>query len=298
MRQLVPVVVFTYNRLDETVETISSLQKNYLAQESDLYLFSDGARTDQDYLKVKKVRDYLKTINGFKSIHIKESPKNKGLANSIIDGVSEVIDIHGKVIVLEDDLVTTPNFLNFMNQALTYYEANEKILSISGYTLNLPSLRNYNKDFYCGYRASSLGWGCWKNRWEMVDWEISDYSDFIKNKPLREKFNRGGSDMTRMLKFQQAKKNDSWAIRFCYHQFKHDLLAVFPRVSMVQHIGISNSATNAVNATKFFTVLDYNGKENFEFDNVTKVNDKLINEFRSIFSIRRRALDKLKRIFK
>ena len=122
---------------------------------------------------------------------IYESPYNKGLACSIIDGVTKIVNDYEKIIVLEDDLITTPNFLNFMNQALHFYITDATIFSISGYTLNLPSLPSYSKDFYLGYRGSSWGWGTWKDRWDEVDWEIKDYDKF-KIDPLAQlRFMRG-----------------------------------------------------------------------------------------------------------
>jgi GR25 family glycosyltransferase involved in LPS biosynthesis len=124
------------------------------------------------------------------------------LANSIISGVSQILKEHDKVIVLEDDLITSPNFLDFMNQALNFYQGNKQIHSISGYTLDLPSLKNYTKDYYLGYRASSWGWGTWKEKWESVDWNVSKYREFKRNPLQQIKFMKGGSDLPHMLSNQ------------------------------------------------------------------------------------------------
>ena len=142
MKEIAPICLFTYNRLEETIQTVAALKNNFLANKSELFIFSDGAKNKNVEQKIKQVRKYLKTITGFKNITIYESSKNKGLANSIIDGVTKIIETYGKIIVLEDDLVTSPNFLNFMNQALEFYHYNNRIYSVSGYTLNLPSLKN------------------------------------------------------------------------------------------------------------------------------------------------------------
>ena len=151
---LAPICLFTYNRLSETIQTVEALQKNELAVESDIFIFSDGPKHEKDILLVNAVRKYIKSINGFRSITIIDSENNKGLAKSIIDGVTQIVEKYDKVIVLEDDLITSQNFLSFTNQALDFYEKNSNIFSISGYTLNLPSLSKYNKDLYLGVRAS------------------------------------------------------------------------------------------------------------------------------------------------
>lgn len=295
MNKYAPIVLFTYNRLEELKRTCNYLQKNNLASQSDLYIFSDGPKNDADIKKTQKIRKYLETIDGFKKITITKHIHNKGLANTIIDGVSEVIHHYGKVIVLEDDLITSPNFLDFMNQALSFYENESEILSVSGYTLNLPSLPG-DKDFYFGYRASSWGWGCWKDRWEKVDWEVSDFEDFIENRSLRKKFNRGGSDMSKMLQSQQEGRNDSWAIRFCYHQYKHDLKTVFPTTSKVQSIGFSKEATHTVGIKRFNTPLDNGNQREFNFEKFQNMNEQLVKEFQNKFSIKTRAFDRFRRI--
>lgn len=115
-----PILLFTYNRLSETKQTVEALQKNYLASQSKLFIFSDGAKNFRDVQKVKDVREYIGSIDGFKSVKVFESTENKGLANSIIIGVTKIITEYGRVIILEDDLISTPNFLNFMNEALSF----------------------------------------------------------------------------------------------------------------------------------------------------------------------------------
>jgi hypothetical protein len=294
-RNLAPIVLFTYNRLEETERTIKALKNNYLASDSKLVIYSDGPKSENDIKKVQSVRDYLKTISGFKKVTIRASQSNKGLADSIIDGTTEVINEDGKVIVLEDDLITSPNFLDFMNQAISFYEDDSEILSISGYTLALPSLPG-NKDFYFGYRASSWGWATWQDRWEKVDWDVRSYNDFMESPQKRIKFKRGGSDMVKMLQRQQEGLNDSWAIRFCYHQFRKDLKTVFPTTSKVKSIGFSEKATHTTGTKRFDTELDSGEKREFEFGKFQEMNEQLVKEFRNKFSLSSRAWDKLRKI--
>ena len=143
-----PICLFTYNRLHETKQTVKALKENFLAMESDLFVFSDGPKNDAGRLKVEAVRQFLTSVNGFKSVKVFESEQNKGLANSIISGVSQIIQKYGKVIVLEDDLITSTNFLNFMNQALDYYASKEKIFSISGFGHKVGLPADYPYDVF------------------------------------------------------------------------------------------------------------------------------------------------------
>jgi hypothetical protein len=288
-----PVCLFTYNRLEETKKTIYALRQNYLSKETELIVFSDGAKDNSSIDKVQEVRKFLRTISGFKEISVIEASTNKGLANSIISGVSSVLLYHKKIIVLEDDIITTRNFLSYMNQVLNFYETNDKIFSVSGYTMNLPSLSEYEKNYYLGYRASSWAWGTWKNRWEGVDWEVKDYKNFMRNPRMQLRFMRGGSDLPFMLWKQMNGRIDSWAIRWCYHQFKNNLYTVFPSRSLATSIGYGQSATHTKSTSRFMTSLCDGNQLEFDFDLDPKIDEKLTSEFRSKFSFLSRFMDKI-----
>jgi len=289
---LSPICLFTYNRLSETQQTVEALKANILASESKLFIFSDGAKAGGNAQNVINVRNYLKTITGFKSVEIVESETNKGLANSIIHGVTKIINQFGKVIVLEDDLITTPNFLNFMNQSLDFYDSNNKIFSVTGYSMDLPSLKSASIDFFYSYRASSWGWGTWKNRWNVIDWQMTDYSTFKWDVKAQLRFMRGGSDLPYMLWKQMHGKIDSWAIRWCYNQFKNNLLTVYPAKSKVINIGIGVAATHTKKTKRFFVLPDQECKVNFKFEDEIELNDQLIKEFKSKFSVIARLNDR------
>ena len=218
--KLAPVILFVYRR--DVKKTIDSLLKNNLANQTDLFIYSDGAKNDKDLDDVIIVRDSIKEIYGFKSVTLINSDKNKGLANSIIDGVTKTINEYGRVIVLEDDLIVSKDFLQYMNEALNYYDKDPAIWSISGYGPKLPCLNQYRKDFYLSLRASSWGWAVWKDRWSSVDWLVKDFDKLQKDHKKRKMFNLGGNDMYRMLELQMLGKIDSWAIRWCFSQFSQN----------------------------------------------------------------------------
>ena len=288
-----PICLFTYNRLEETKKTIEALKKNYLAVVSELFVFSDGWKNDEGKTRVLELRSYLKTIDGFKNIIIYESSVNKGLANSIIEGVTKVLNTYDKVIVIEDDLITSPNFLNYMNQALTVYENREDIISVSGHSLKFKLPNNYNSDVYLFGRAGSWGWGTWKKKWKMIDWEINDFEFFKKDFKSQKKFNKNGSDMSSMLKGYFEGKNNSWAIRFCYNQFKLNMYSVFPVLSKVNNVGFGDEATNCKGYDRFKIDFDTSNKVNFKLPLDISSNKKIIKQIVSYLSLSSRLKSKI-----
>ncbi|WP_207532065.1 sugar transferase [Desertivirga arenae] len=287
MASTYPVIIFCFKRQDHLKQTIDCLKENYLAPDTDLYIFSDAARRLDETADVSDVRNYLRTVTGFKSVTIKEAVENKGLAKSIISGVTEVLEQHDAAIVLEDDLLTSKNFLNFMNQSLVHYQNNLKVFSVAGYTFPIRKPKDFQHDNYFTMRGSSWGWATWRNRWETVDWEVSDWKEFSNDKGAQREFNRMGSDLSGMLAKQMDGKISSWAIRWCYHQFKTSTYTVFPTVSKIQNIGFGSAATHtsAVMQSRFATVLDNSGKTDFNFNDKVSLQPDLIKQFINRYSI-------------
>ncbi|HHX31748.1 MAG TPA: glycosyltransferase [Bacteroidales bacterium] len=245
---LAPVVIFVYNRPEHTKKTIEALSKNFLAEETEVFIYCDAAKNEKSKERVEQVRDYVDSLNKrsyFKSISIIKAQSNKGLAKSVISGVNEIIMKYGKVIVVEDDLISSKDFLQYMNDALNYYESNSKIWSISGFNIPIEIPRDYISDVYLSYRGCSWGWATWSDRWEKVDWVVSDYDEFRRNYKLRQRFNRGGRDLSDMLDLQMQGKIDSWAIRWCYTQSKLDMLTVYPVNTRIKNIGLDGSGTHS-----------------------------------------------------
>lgn len=293
MHHLAPIILFTYKRLDTLKKTVAALQNNTLAPQSDLIIFSDGAKKEEDNPVVEGVRNYLRKINGFKSVTINESPINKGLASSIIIGVSEVITKYKKVIVLEDDLITSTNFLEYMNQALMFYQNNPNILSICGYS---PVIKGLNQtEVYFTQRSSSWGWACWEDRWMKIDWSVKSYSSFAKSYTAKRCFNKMGSDMSLMMKRQMEGKINSWAIKFCFHQFQHQLYSVHPAVSKIENIGFAeDNATNTIQKFSRFKSNFYFSSSNiFDFKKEIKLEGNIISQFVKVNSIKNRIINKL-----
>ncbi|HOO91702.1 MAG TPA: hypothetical protein PLA74_12835 [Syntrophales bacterium] len=289
------IVLFVYNRPWHTRTTIEALRKNDLADKSDLFIFSDGPKGDNDTGHVFEVREYIRSITGFKSIQIMVHKENHGLANSVIAGVTEVIKNNGRTIVLEDDLVTSPYFLHFMNSALRFYQDTENVFTICGYNYP-PSLvkipRDYPHDVFFSYRNSSWGWATWKDRWLKADWQVSDYSSFKEDRCKQKSFNRGGDDLSDMLIDQKEGRIDSWAIRWTYTHFVHNALALWPVHSFVNNIGHDNSGTHSKKTDRYKNDLTTT-RENSSFPPVPFVNEKLLNECAKVY--KRGPLTRLKK---
>lgn len=280
--ELAPVVLFTYNRPWHTRQTIDALQKNALAGQSDLFIYSDGPKDEQTGKAVQKVREYIHTIDGFKTVTIREREKNLGLAGSIIDGVTTVVNKYGRVVVLEDDLVTSPFFLRYMNDALEFYEDYPAVFSISAYNHPaelMPFPADYEFDVYCNLRNSSWGWATWISRWQRADWQVSDFDNFIACKSKKMAFSLGGEDMVEMLSSQMKGEIDSWAIRWSYAHFKNHAVSVCPVYSYVDNIGHDGSGSHCGKTDIFENTLANAVKEP-KFTETIFIDERIMNLFR------------------
>lgn len=293
--KLAPVCLFTYNRLDETKKTIAALQKNFLASETDVFIFSDYPKKSSGMNAVTEVRTYIKSVTGFKSVTVIERDENYGLAKSIITGVSQVINEFGSVIVLEDDLLTSQNFLNFMNDSLKQYKENEKVWSISGFCLEVKpkgSIASEHDAFFWG-RAHSWGWATWENRWATVDWDIEGWSEFKKDREQISKFNQYGSDLFNMLKKSMSGKINSWYIRFAYNQFKQNKLTVYPFTSKVINIGFMDSATHCDTYNRNKVIFDNSLKKEFSLPTEFVIDQGIRKQLYKYKSLMHRATGKI-----
>jgi Glycosyl transferase family 2. len=237
-----PITLFTYNRPWHTRMTIEALLNNDLASESELLIFSDGPRKSQDRQKIDEVRQYVRTVKGFRNVTLVERSQNLGLGQSIINGVSEVLKEHERIIVLEDDLVTSPFFLQYMNEALELYKDVEKVISVHGYIF--PVAEKLPSTFFLR-GADCLGWGTWKRGWALFEENGQKLLDDLKKRHLTRQFDFNGAyRYTRMLKDQINGRNTSWAVRWYASAFLNNLLTLYPGVSLVQHIGNDGTGTN------------------------------------------------------
>jgi hypothetical protein len=293
--KLAPVTVFCYNRLDNLKVTITALQNNRLAFDSDLIIFSDGPKNFKDQLGVKNVRDYLSRIDGFKSIKVHESIENKGLAKSIIDGVSKVLSYSETIIVLEDDVKTSSNFLLFMNLALNRFEYDKNVFSISGYNYPFKATEPL-MDAYFLPRICSFAWATYKRCWIDVNWRINEVNSdvFGDLNALKQGFNAGGSDLYTLFKKDRAAQINSWAIRWSYHQYLNKGLTLYPAISKVKNIGFEKGATNSNTFNKYFSELDDGLNESFTLPGDVCLHHHNLKSLQSFYSLKNRIKNRIK----
>ncbi len=243
-----PVVMFVYNRADHFERTFRALAACREAKETDLIVYSDGPKNEDGTEKVLAVREKLREASregAFQSVTVHESERNRGLAASIIAGVTEVMAQFGRAIVLEDDCVAHPAFLGYMNKCLAFYQNDMSVGSISGYTPRLTFPSDFHEDVFAAYRSCSWSWASWADRWENVDWEMKDIGRFYENKAYIKRLNANGSD--RFLRLYRQTKGDggSWSVRFGAHLAAKNMLTIYPRYSYIQNIGCDESGVHS-----------------------------------------------------
>lgn len=278
---LAPLVLFVYNRPWHTQQTVEALLRNKLASQSELYVYSDGPRGN-DALLVEQVRHYVHSIRGFKQVVVSESETNQGLANSVIRGVTSVLSRHEKVIVLEDDMVCTTDFLDFMNQALNFYQHDSRIFSVSGYSYPVVIPEYYPYDVCVFPRASSWGWGTWADRWQKVDWEVLDFEQFMRDPKAKAAFKRGGEDLLAMLVKQQMGKINSWAIRWTYAHSKHQAYCLSPVKQKMHSIGTDGSGTHLRKTNRYAVPLT---EGNVRLDADVREDEQLLKSLQAFFRL-------------
>lgn len=248
---LSPVVLFVFSRPDHTRRTLDALRANTLASQTDLIVYADAARTEQENRRVEEVRGIVKSISGFRSVTVIERSENFGLANNIIDGVTDACQRFGRVIVLEDDLVTSPYFLAYMNEALELYEDDQQVASIHGYCY--PVNTKLPETFFLK-GADCWGWATWKRAWQHFNPDGKSLLHEIKSRNLSKEFDyHGAYSFTNMLKAQIARKNNSWAIRWHASAFLKEMLTLYPGESLVKNIGFDLSGTHCSDDNRFDT---------------------------------------------
>lgn len=246
LMDLAPIVLFVYNRPQHTFRTLEALSENELAKKSILFIYADGAKdnaTEETLAQIEATRQILKKKQWCKEVHIIESRENKGLADSIKSGVSEILNKYGKAIILEDDIVVAPYFLDYMNQGLNLYKDENKVMHISSYLP--PKGRNIKlPDTFLLSFMSCWGWATWKDRWDL----FIDDIDLLYNK-LKDvqDFNYTGLIETDMFAQIEANYNGTlktWAIKWFSTIYLNKGLCLYPRYSLVDNIGLDGSGNN------------------------------------------------------
>jgi hypothetical protein len=241
---LAPIALFAYNRPDHLRRTVESLLSNPLVGQSDLYIFSDGAKSAADESSVEAVRTYLHNLTGLPSLHVVERARNAGLARSIIEGVSELCASHGKVVVLEDDLVLAPGYLDFINRGLDRYAHEPRIMQISGYMFPVDRPEELADAFFCRL-PTSWGWATWKRAWNCFEIDGQKLLDWLQRSERQREFDINGSyPYTETLAAQAQGRMDVWGVRWYASMFQNDGLCLYPSRSLIANQGMDGSGVH------------------------------------------------------
>lgn len=243
MQNLAPIALFVYNRPQHTERTVKFLKQNELAADSRLFIFSDGAKSETDADKVGEVREFIKKIDGFKSIEIVESKTNLGLANSVIAGVTRLNAAYGKVIVFEDDLISSPYTLTYFNEALNRYRDEEKVMHIGAYMYVLADKTLPDSFFYRA--ATSWGWATWDRAWQHFEPNIDTLLKQFNHQKKQAFSIEGTMNFWKQMQDFKNGKNNSWAIRWYASIFLKGGLTLNPSQSLVNNIGHDGSGVHS-----------------------------------------------------
>lgn len=250
-RIIAPVILFTYNRPEHTKRTIRALAGNELAEQTELYVFSDAAKRDVDIEKVNEIREFVEhETEGFLKVTLIARAENYGLARNVIEGVTEIVNRFGRVIVLEDDLVTNPYFLRFMNDGLEHYEKEKRVTGVTGFSHFGDDVTLPYEAYFHTLTGTSWSWATWADRWQYFDASCSDWTDMVSDAKLRKRFNYDNTyNFYKIMKNQQTDvKTNSWAIRWYWTNFKRDGYILSPTKSLVSNEGWDGSGIHCGNA--------------------------------------------------
>lgn len=240
MQSVAPILLFVYNRPWHTRKTLEALEKNDLADRSKLYIYADGPKadiSDEQFANIEEVRKIIAAKKWCSEVEIVVREKNWGLAENVIEGVTNIVNKHGRIIVLEDDLVTSPYFLQYCNEGLELYENVHNVYSINAYQFPLE-IKEVDT-FLSPLATSSWGWATWADKWKVFEKKPENISLIQQNSALQKRFNFADYDYATMLSNPK-----SWAVRWYYSVFVRNGVGLFPTKSLVENLGFDGSGEN------------------------------------------------------
>lgn len=251
---LSPIVIFSYDRPMHLQQTLVALAKNELADQSDLFIYCDGAKESAPVEQVARIAENRKVAHaasGFKSVTVIERPKNIGLKANIVGAVTEIVNKYGRIITLEDDIVTSKGFLRFMNDALEMYKDDEQVMHISSYMW--PHKWPLPETFFYQVPYPGGGWATWKRAWQFYDDDAAKL--YYKWEKRWNDFNKFGGDyLSKQLAANYEGRLNTWFIKWHAVLLERGGLTLYPGQSLTNNIGFDDTATNCVATNRFDVV--------------------------------------------
>lgn len=283
-----PIVLFTYNRLEHTQKTLAALAKNELANETAITIYSDAPKSDKDTVAVQDVRAYLDSVTGFQSVQIIKQEENLGLAKSIINGVTHGVNKSGRIIVMEDDMLTSPHFLSYMNQALDEYAHEKRVMHVAGW--GYPIEKEGLDDGYLWRGMNCWGWATWADRWAFFK---KDIAELYRQVPLLKRWQFNLNGRRRYWAEVAANKSgvfDTWAVFWYATIYLRSGLCANPTESLVQNIGLDGSGVNCMGGALEHLAGDISQKREFKLQSVIEENPKALSRILDFYDKTRRPL--------
>ena len=284
-----PIGISVYSRLSHLRETIEALRRNELADQSELYIFSDAPQPG-DEQKVQEVREYIRTIEGFRRLHLVEQEENDRIRTSR-GGLQYLLEQFGRAVFLEEDVVTAPHFLRFINDGLEFYRDDPSIVAVCGYSPPIAMPQDYRFDTYLSPRFSAWGFGMWRDRFEKMNRYVEDYEEFASDRKLIREFCKGGTDLLHMLRSEVTGRIDALDVKVFYHQFRLGMYSVHPTVSLTRNIGFDGTGLHCGESDRFEVDL-YEGDGEIRFSGDTVPDERIVKalwRFRSGSAMQRLA---------
>lgn len=287
-----PVMLFTYSRPEHTRKVLEALASNTLAPETDVYAYTCRPKNENHKANVDATKAVLREYEGsgrFRSYNIVDNEKFRPLGPAMVEAVDEVIGKHGRVIVVEDDIVTSPHYLEFMNRCLDYYEHADYVFSVSGYSPDLDCLKDVPGDVYLVHRACPWGWGTWADRWSKYSWDVPEYRESMKDRATRKRLHKWNTDLPMTLDalfYEKGCLDKNWEQQFCYYQCMNNMSVVCPKRSLVENIGFDGTGTHEV-PTGLGNTFD-SDKDDWELTPLT-IDENLQKRYNKMFVFRRRT---------
>ncbi len=277
-----PIILFIYKRPEHLKKTLESLSKCNGYENHSFFVFGDGPKDKFEETAVQKTRKVVNEFLGNRAQYF-FSPVNKGLANSVIEGISKILEQFSSVIVIEDDLIFHPFFLTYMNMSLNKYQFDENVSMVSGYMYNVPEFKDYRNQIFLPL-ISTWGWGTWSRAWKNFDKDAKGYEILMKDKDVRKRFDCNGSyPFSQMLELQMKGKIDSWGIRWYWSIFKNNGLNCFPPTTLVLNNGFDATATHGRGLLTNFQKNVFSKGDDYEVDISEQLKIKLDNNLYQLF---------------
>lgn len=286
MNNSIIVAVFCYKRAGKLKACVDALLKNPECPDMDIIFFSDGYKGEKDKEGVLEVRRYIDLLTGFRNVIKQFRPKNYSTGPNFEEGLKYLTNNYNQFIVVEDDLVVSPNYISYLMQSLEFYKEQKTIFCVTAFCFPL-SLNNYPYDTIIYKRFCSYGWAGWSDRIKDVIWDHKELNKLISNSfDFKNRLNAEGYDLFRMLKKQIKGDISTWDIQMQVHVAENRLKVVYPVISKVNNIGFDTESTNTFGIDYLKTPLDTGVKRKFRFADENQIRPDLEKQIKKPYGLK------------